>query len=615
MKKLLLSIAMLGALSFQGQAQLSKGGLPLSLRTPEGKETIVPVNKATLPDWNTELAKWDADQSSSSKPFLLSLFTPTNIDFTNSGILYTAANGSRIWKAKLTIPGAPAIGLYYDQFNLPEGVQLYISNENGKQMLGAYTSSNNSTENLFANEPVQGSTVNMELNIEPSVDLSTIKLHINRAAVYFRGIENLAPYGSNFETIDQFDSQLAGSSSVCNYNAICPLGNGYANQRDAALHVICVMPIGTGTCSATMLNSAGNTTASCKQYLLFASHCEFTNGTTNSAFAQYIFRFKYQHSVCTPAAGTIPNTQTSITGANFVSRSIVPLLTSGPNAGQPDATKIKGDFILLEFTGQNKIPASWNVNLAGWDNDANTAQQYNQPKKFIGFHHPAGDVKKVSSGQSMQSYAIGSPNSHWLIQLDSGYAAQGSSGSGLFNGEGRVIGVASVAAPGQGVPASCMTTAKGGTDESTAKIVLYSKLSNVWDYSVDGNNNTSKLKPWLDPAGSNVKTLNIVKSDCSPVSTTPTGIHIDQDKLDQSISVYPTPSYTGNVQVRFNLAETTDLQMELYDVSGRKIKDYTLQKVREGAYTLNLSAYPAGMYLLKISNGTQVSSKKIMLQK
>ena len=602
----------LGCASSYGQ--LHTGGLPLSANV-DNKDDIPPTKMTTavLPDWDKQVREWDADPSSFSKPYLVSLFTPTDLSFEKSGVLTYTEQGMRIWKAQLYIPDAKAIGLYYDQFFLPAGVRLFISNENGKQLLGAYTQSNNDlSSGMFANEPVQGSIVNLEMNIDKDVDVAKIKLHINRSAVYFRGIEYLQKFTTIFETIDQFDAQLAGSSSVCNINAVCPLGNGYEAQRDAALHTICVMSIGTGTCSSTMINTAANTPGNCKQYLLIASHCEFSNAITDNPFSQFIFRFNYQHNICNPPAGTITNTQQTITGAKFVSRSNVPLITSGPQTGYPDANAINGDFILLEFEGQNKIPDSWNVNLAGWNSSATPTSSYTKPKKFIGFHHPAGDVKKVSAAQAIQSYAIGAPNSHWLISLDSGYAAQGSSGSALFDGDGRIIGVASVAAPMQDVPTACLQTAKNTSDNSTAKIVLYSKLANLWDYSVDGNLVNRKLKPWLDPSNSNVVTVNTVKSNCSALNSGPTNIN-HQNSLAASVSVYPNPAIDGKVNLKINLAEISNLDVTIYDFSGKLISKQSLNGVRNGIFPINLSNQANGVYSIKISDGQNTIDKKVVL--
>ncbi len=114
---------------------------------------------------------------------------------------------TRVWRARINVAGANALGLYYDNFQLPEGVKFYLSNANGKQILGAYTAANNnpSVPN-FATEAVQGEVVNLELDIEPGVNLADINLHIDRAAAYFRGIEYLLNYvDGDLQTIDAYD--------------------------------------------------------------------------------------------------------------------------------------------------------------------------------------------------------------------------------------------------------------------------------------------------------------------------------------------------------------------------------------------------------------------------
>ncbi len=93
-----------------------------------------------------------------------------------------------------------------------------------------------------------------------------------------------------------------------------------------------------------------------------------------------------------------------MTGAKFVARSVMPLNASG----QPDAPQIKGDFILLELN--SALPLSWNMNLAGWNRDAGIPLSNASPKRFIGFHHPGGDVKKVTTSHTIQSYSLGAPN-------------------------------------------------------------------------------------------------------------------------------------------------------------------------------------------------------------
>ncbi len=607
MKKRLFSLALLALSGMSARAQVSHGGLPLSIQVDEHFD-YVPVTTATLPDRESGLAKWA--KMPEPKPALVALMTPTDLGFPTSGSLYTMPDGTRIWKAQLKVAGAKGLGMYYDRFMLPQGVRLFLSNANGRQVLGAYTAENNDPESRkFANEPVEGELVNLELNIDAQVNLADIQLHIDRAASYFSGIEYLGAY-QNLVPIDVWDSQLTGGSSVCMINAMCPLGNGYETQRNSSFQTLIPMGGGVGACTATMMNTTTNTPASCKQYFLLASHCEFSNAITNAGFSQFILRFNYQHAVCSPAAGAIPNTQQTITGAKFVARSVLPLNANG----EPDAPNIKGDFILLELN--SALPAAWNMNLAGWNRDANIPLTNTSPKKFIGFHHPGGDVKKVTISHAIQSYSLGAPQSHWATTLDSGLVAQGSSGSALFDGDGRVIGVASVAAIGQNVPSGCNVSVTGqDVSQSTSGLPLYSKLSYIWDYSIDGAATNRKLNPWLNPNNANVLTVNAVKSNCSPINGSGTGITVNNNKLDQSLRVFPNPSSNGKVTLQFNLSEVADLSFELYDISGRKLNTFTTQKVQHGSYTLDLGAYTNGMYLLKCSDGYQSASRKIMLQR
>ncbi|XZF13400.1 T9SS type A sorting domain-containing protein [Chitinophagaceae bacterium MMS25-I14] len=602
MKKVLFGIAFLFAQVAATKAQMNIGGLPQTMLGGRAAD-YVPVTTSVLPDWNSGLKNWDA--IGGPKPYLVALMTPADLSFPNSGILYTAENGTRIWQAQFKVAGAKALGFYYDNFHLPEGVKFFLSNAGGKQVLGAYTSANNDASNKFASEAVEGSVVNIELNIEPGVDIADIKLHVDRAAAYFRSIDYLAGF-QNLQTINAIDSALTGGSSVCMINAMCPLGNGYETQRNATFQTLIPVSGGVGACSSTMINTAANTPGNCKQYFLLATHCEFANDTTNAGFSQVLLRFNYQQSTCNPPAHTVPNTLQTMTGANFVARSVLPV----DSQGNPLATQINGDFLLLEL--KSALPSSWGVTLAGWNNDANIPQTNTAPKKFIGFHHPGGDVKKVSSSHAIQSYSLGATDSHWVTQLDSGLVAEGSSGSALFDGDGHIIGVASVAASGQGVPSGCTLNDKGqNVGSQTSNIILYSKLSNDWNYSADGNAAIRKLKPWLNPNNNTVTTVNAVTSTCAALNSGTAVSNIVS--LENGVAVFPNPSTTGKTTLKINLNEATDLTLNLFDINGKMVYSNQLPHVSSGNFGLDLSNYSDGVYLLKVSDGHSVISRKIAL--
>lgn len=602
MRKIYLSLALLGSLALNVRAQLSNGGLPLSMQTSLGDQYI-PTNRLLLPDWGTAKAKAEKEEMAGiTRPYLVALPVTADITFPSSGTFTTSDNGQQVWRTQVSINNAPAIAFNYDNFQLPEGVKMFLSNANGQHILGAYTSRNNSEDGRFANEPVQGGIVNLELNIEPGVNIKDIKLHIYKMFVYFRSYEYLNQYADNNGTAAKPTDEpdpfgLEGSSSTCGINAICPAGVNYPKQRKATVQTLSSGAV----CSATMINNTGNTEADCKQYLLTATHCDPDNSTSNSHFSEMLIRFSFEKTQCTGGPAARVNT---LQGANFRARA---------NYVETQIPEINGDFLLLEL--RDKVPVSWDVYLTGWNRAATVPSTLTYPKRYIGFHHPAGDVKKVSlsndihpDGEAGGSLGAGT---HWYISpIDSGGIEGGSSGSGLFDGEGRLIGIASVA--GMPKPA-CGNTGNGNTT-SFFNYVAYSKLSLDWDYSVDGTANNRRLQPWLDPQNTGVLVLDPVKTNCT--GGVVTGITNNKNNaFDNSVSLYPNPSTNGVVAAKVNFKEATDLTVEVYNVAGAKQKVFHISKALGGTYTFDLSNYANGMYLLKFSDGNNFTTKKLMITK
>lgn len=596
MKKTFIVLALL-LHSFISDAQVSEGGLPPSLRqTAQANQNAPKINTLNSPDWAGYLEK-EKSNTNFSTPYMVALFTEASISYPGSGSFTLLNNGDRIWKSDVAISGAPAIGLYFDQFKLPEGVAFYLMNSNKKQILGAYTEQNNNEELSFAIEPVQGEQVSMELFIPAGVPDKDILFSINRAAVYHRAIENLKAFVSDsLQLIDAIDDQLNGSSSTCMINSICPQGTGFDVQRKSTLQVL--SPIGNqgvGACTGTMVNTTANNPQDCKRYVLFASHCDGGSGTANTQFAQSLFRFNFEYSAC--QGGPAPTSNT-LTGATFVARSFCP----------EDIEQIDGDFLLLEL--QNEIPEAWDVMLSGWDRNPNIPTSATPPAKFIGFHHPDGDNKKLSTYQFIQSEALGAPGSHWATITQEGYVSTGSSGSGLFTNSGHLIGIASIAGENTTPPANCKLNA-AGNEVYAMDLVAYSKLSRVWEYTTDGNEDSKKLKPWLDPNNSGAMQLGPTNSTCTqgnPVVEMTLNI-------DDAVSIYPNPVTDGTVNIQFNLEQESDLQVELMDVNGRSVNKYLIKNAKQGQYAIQTATLSAGMYLVKFNTGNATTTKKIMIVK
>ncbi len=593
LSKLVIGILISVLLPGLTQAQISSGGLPQSMISSLAAREYVPVLEYT--------AQKPSDEALASRmnpqPYKAGVLVPADVSFPVSGLLNRMPDGSAIWRTRIAIPGARAVILYYDRFFLPYGVRLFLTNENGKQILGAYTGENNTEGNRFATQEVQGDVVYVELNIDKGVSLEDIQLHINRAASMFTAAGYLDPYSnSGSETIALRPSAdfAAGSSSVCEINAICPDGRQYEHQRKATMRII--MPLNdnyVGFCTGTLVN---NTNVDCTPYVLTASHCEGSNSKQDTTFDQWLFYFNFETPDC-EGKQTAPNGHT-VSGATFVSRA------------DYDSTRsaIIGDFLLLKL--KSNIPGRFNVSFAGWNISENLASG----QRYTTFHHPAGDAKKISvayalsPGGSFNQQSV--RNTHWALRYAVGGTEGGSSGSALLDPDGRVVGTLSGGGNEQGCIADTNSAGKQaifGTD------ALYSKISRNWLYPEARGNASGQLKPWLDPRNTGALTTNAIKADnlCDPMSTYIT----NRDKnLERYINIYPNPSTDGIIYFQTNFPAATQLYISVYDITGVKKTGYMVDQTITGSYSIDLSSYAGGTYLISVDNGNgAVVTKKIVL--
>ncbi|RYD97141.1 MAG: T9SS type A sorting domain-containing protein [Sphingobacteriales bacterium] len=602
MKKILFSaVFALSSMGIIANAQISQGGLPWSMvNKPEFNE--LPVSRSVNPDWSAYLAvEAETNNTTQARPYIGGLIANADFGFPQSGQLQVLPNGSKIWSGVITIDGAPSMGLLFNQFNLPKGVKLFLSNENGKQIAGAFDAGNNDASGKFAVDVIQGGKVFVELNIAPDAILNDIQLHVDGVMVLHRGIEHLSAF-MDVQPFDQIDNQFNGSSSVCMINAICPIGTDYLNSRKATVQTILPLSGGyVGLCSGTLVNNTGNAAGNCKAYILSASHCEGSMTLNNAAFNQLMIRFNFERTNC---SNTAPTNGVTLTGANLIARS---------NLISQNVNDIDGDFMLYQL--RQAIPVSVGAVLSGWNRGNSLPGTLSSPKKYITFHHPNGDNKKVSASQSIYS-----DNSVWSLLLTEGYSAPGSSGSGLFDGDGYLIGDLSTGGAYQ-MPASCRLNAAGEATDA-GDFANYQKLWHAWEYSTDGTATNRRLKPWLDPANTGVTKLNSVTAQCATLTTgggtlddNPVTVNEVTATLQDQVSVFPNPSSTGVVLVKYNFKTSMDVKLEVVDVTGRKVWETKFNNLKSGSQQIDLSNMNNGIYVIKfIAEGVAVG-KKIIINK
>lgn len=77
--------------------------------------------------------------------------------------------------------------------------------------------------------------------------------------------------------------------------------------------------------------------------------------------------------------------------------------------------------------------------------------------------------------------------------------------------------------------------------------------------------------------------------------------------------VFPNPT-DGTIYIDLALKELTEVQLELYSLTGQLLQQTNVQGVVSERFELDLKAYSAGMYFVKLQIGDQTYAKKVVLQ-
>lgn len=549
MKKSILSILLLAA--FAVSAQISEKKNPYSFSSSHLKSKIETI------EVEAPAAIDILDAQNNERLYVVGLFVAAEINSNTHGTWEKTAEGGAIWRLKIESKGAQAIGVLFDKMELPAHGELFVYSENHEQVLGAFTQANNNPKEEWAIQPIGGETVIIEYYAPAFVTEKPV-LSIEGISYNFRGFESLTRGGTGF-----------GASDACNVNAACSEGDNWRDQIRSVVRMYMKIGFEFAFCSGSLINNVGQ---GCEPYILSADHCMGTASTAN--LNQWIFMFGYESPNCTNPLNQLGLTSKTITGCEMLARSS----TTG--------ALVLSDFLLLELN--SPVPVEYNPYWSGWTRFGGSSPS------GVSVHHPSGDIKKIStySTNLINSTVSATPNTHWMVtwaQTANGHGITegGSSGSPLYNNQNQIVGILSAGL------SFC---------NATSDPDWYGKFSYSW--TSNGTAANRQLKPWLDPHNANLTSLAGTNYPCA-------GIGVEEESI-LNFEAFPNPS-TGLVNLTWQQTQNEDVQIEVMDVTGRVLLQNTMAQSATSKTTLDLSAIPSGIYLVKLTSGGVQKTERVQI--
>ncbi len=536
--------------------------VPIGWKTLKA-EVLTSVFELPFTDVETLKAE-DAQNDSKLKPWRFGFKHKIDLGL-EDGQWSTLPNGDKIWRLKITSKKALSLNVIFDQFYLPVGSELFLYDESKEHTLGKYTAAQNQESGRFGTWLLEADNMIIEY-YQPKAVKDEVHLHIETVT---HGYRNAKTYKQNKGLNDSGD---------CNKDVLCSIGNDWDpikeyNKSSVGL----LLSGGSSFCSGALVNNTANDG---KPYFLTANHC-FSNPT------DWSFRFEWINP--NPVCGTNVNS-----GNGPILKTISGATLRARNANT--------DFCLVEIN--SAIPTAWDLTWAGWDKSDNV------PNYVVGIHHPAGDIMKVCRDDSGPIKAVNQGAQTWEITQagggwEQGVTEGGSSGSPLFDDQGRVIGQLF------GGGAACSGVNDNGLND------FYGRFGVSWD----GNSANERLKDWLDPNNTNVSSIDVYPPLQVYTLDASTAIDFSEEVCgEESIIAYVTLINRGtsaltSAQINWTLNNGNSTTINWTgNLAQNQSEQISLGTLTSASGTFNVNAevtFPNGG--MDENNGNNVSTKTFML--
>ena len=313
-------------------------------------------------------------------------------------------DGQRVLRVELHSPSAEGLRLEFENLSMLSEIELRIYDPTTGKVLGPFSSGLPSYEGKWWTPTIFGETIGLEFTVPAHLEMAELALpEVSRIMYIYCGESCLR------------DSDRSARALSCHNDITCH--SSWANGSGRAVGR---MSFARGNsnyaCSGALLNRSGSDRS---PLFMTANHCISTESEARSLEVYWDF----ETGTCNgtpPSMGSLPRTL----GATLAKR------------------HSNSDWSLL---GLLEPPHS--TLYLGW-----RSASWTSGESAIGIHHPAGSHKRISFGESHRTnyyypaYFNGD-NSFWIsisnarrVRYSNGTTQGGSSGSPIFDSQGRVRG-------------------------------------------------------------------------------------------------------------------------------------------------------------------------------
>lgn len=301
-----------------------------------------------------------------------------------------APGGGQVSRITLTSPQAGAVRVGLVVRSLPAGAELRVAGSGNSRVIGPIAAADVA---LAARERGQywtplteGETQVIELWVPAGADVTEVRVSAETVSHIAVGLAEM------------LKSTGAGASGSCNKDVACTASTdpAVAQAARSVAKLVYTQNGSTYLCSGTLLSDGDSTSQ--VPYLYTAAHCI----DSQAAAATLNTFWFYEATAC---GGAAKNPVQLSAGASLVYASAA------------------RDVALVRLTDAAPEGA-W---FSGWDATPLVAGE-----ALLGLHHPAGDLKKASTGEVVAGGSVSFNTAAWKVGTTEG----GSSGSGLFTRNG-----------------------------------------------------------------------------------------------------------------------------------------------------------------------------------